>query len=187
MSQRLSFANHWAYRDGMVDDRTTDARARALSSPLRLRILRICLHEPRTNKQIAQALGRNPGSTLHHVRTLVDTGFLEPVEPRRGARGAREVPYRATRRSWSTHVPGIGSVLVQTFLDEIAGLPADDLDVSRLGLRLSAADTAELRHRIHELLQEYAARPSTPDGEPISLMVAMHPDRSAGDDRFSPR
>jgi Predicted transcriptional regulator len=157
---------------------TTDAQARALASPLRLRILRICLHEPHTNKEIAEALGRNPGSTLHHVRTLVDTGFLEAVEPRRGARGAREVPYRATGRSWRTPVPGIGSVLVQTFLDEIAELPADELDVSRLGLKLSEADTAELRDRIRDLLQEYVDRPSAPDGEPISLLVAIHPDRS---------
>ncbi|HWU47354.1 MAG TPA: helix-turn-helix domain-containing protein [Humibacter sp.] len=163
----------------MSDNETTEAEARALASPLRLRILRICLHQPRTNKEIAQALDRNPGSTLHHVRTLVETGFLEPVEPRRGARGAREVPYRATRRSWRTHVSGISSVLVRTFLDEIAGLPADELQVSRLGLKLSESDTAELRTRIGELLQEYAERPSVPDGVPISLLVAIHPDHSA--------
>ncbi len=34
----------------------TDEEARALASTLRLRILRVCLGEGRTNKEIAQAL-----------------------------------------------------------------------------------------------------------------------------------
>ena len=38
-----------------------EAEAKALASPLRLRILRITLHEPRTNKEIAEALGLQPG------------------------------------------------------------------------------------------------------------------------------
>src|ERR1700712_1537085 len=78
----------------------TEAEARALSSPTRLRILRLCLSEALTNKEIAARLGRNPATVLHHVRTLVDTGFLVAGPPRRGARGAREVPYRATGKSW---------------------------------------------------------------------------------------
>ncbi|HKS00236.1 MAG TPA: ArsR family transcriptional regulator, partial [Arthrobacter sp.] len=36
------------------------AKGRALSSPLRLRILRLCLHQSRTNKEIAELLGLNP-------------------------------------------------------------------------------------------------------------------------------
>jgi hypothetical protein len=74
----------------------TDAEARALASAVRLRIRRLCLHEALTNKEIAARLGRNPASVLHHVRTLVEAGFLAPGAERRGARGAREVPYRAT-------------------------------------------------------------------------------------------
>ena len=51
----------------------TDAEARALASGLRLRILRLTLDEALTNKEIAERVGRNPASVLHHVRTLVDT------------------------------------------------------------------------------------------------------------------
>ncbi|MDT4934612.1 MAG: hypothetical protein QOK11_2504, partial [Pseudonocardiales bacterium] len=36
----------------------TDDEARALASALRLRILRVCLGEAHTNKEIAQAVGR---------------------------------------------------------------------------------------------------------------------------------
>jgi DNA-binding transcriptional ArsR family regulator len=87
----------------MHTDEDIQARARALSSPLRLRILRLCLHKARTNKEIAGILKVNPATALHHVRTLLATGFLRAEEPRTGNRGAREIPYRATGLSWGTH------------------------------------------------------------------------------------
>src|SRR3954471_805292 len=77
---------------------------RPLPTPPRPRILRLCLDEALTNKQVADALGRDPGSTLHHVRMLVDTGFLEPTEVRQGTKGALEKPYRATGKSWQLSV-----------------------------------------------------------------------------------
>lgn len=42
----------------------------------------MCLHHPRTNKEFAGLLDINPASSLHHVRTLVHTGFLVPQEGR---------------------------------------------------------------------------------------------------------
>src|SRR5580765_8370726 len=78
----------------------TDAERRALASVLRLRILRLCLYEPLTNSQIARRLDKNPGSVLHHVRTLVAQGFLATEPTRPGMRGSIEVPYRATGKSW---------------------------------------------------------------------------------------
>ena len=72
------------------EDAAQQARARALASPLRMRILRLCLHEPRTNKELAGMLGINPGSMLHHVRSLVSTGFLEPGYRRYITRRLRE-------------------------------------------------------------------------------------------------
>src|SRR3954449_12893350 len=79
----------------------TDAEPRALASELRLRIIRLAMDEALTNREIAERLGRNPATTLHHVRTLVDTGFLDAQPVRRGTRGAREIPYRATLLSWA--------------------------------------------------------------------------------------
>src|SRR6185312_11020216 len=86
--------------------RATDAEFRAIASALRLRVLRLCSDEPLTNKEIAARLGRNPATVLHHVRTLVDTGFLEAMPVRRGTRGSREVPYRATGKSWLMDAEG---------------------------------------------------------------------------------
>jgi DNA-binding transcriptional ArsR family regulator len=160
--------------------RATDAEARALASAIRLRILRLCLDQPLTNKEIAARLGRNPATVLHHVRTLLDTGFLVAEAERRGARGAREVPYRATGKSWLMDTghrpPPARDPLLAAFLDEVAAVGEQQLDSSRLGLRLSAADRAELGRRLHELLDEYARRPTDPDGQKWPVYVGMHPE-----------
>ncbi len=156
--------------------RATDAEARALASGLRLRILRLTLDEALTNKEIAEKVGRNPASVLHHVRTLVDTGFLRAEPVRRGTRGSREVPYRATGKSWQLEVPGVGQAVLAAFLAEVEKVPAEQLETSRLGLRLTADEVAELRGRIDDLLEEFRSRPAAPGAEAWSLLVALHPD-----------
>lgn len=153
----------------------TAAEARALASPLRLRILRVCLHEPRTNKEIAGLLDRDPASTLHHVRTLVDTGFLEALPARRGTRGSREIPYHSTGKSWTVANPGTSRTLLDTFLDEVSAVPAEQLDTTRLGLRLTEDEHAEFVDRLQELFEEFYAR-RNPDGTAWSVFLALHPD-----------
>ncbi|MEO5535123.1 MAG: winged helix-turn-helix domain-containing protein [Pseudolysinimonas sp.] len=160
-----------------ADVALADRRARALGSALRLRILRFCLHEPHTNREIAAEFGLNPGTSLHHVRTLIDTGLLAAGDPRRGTRGAREVPYRATGISWRTHVPGISAVLVRAFLDDIEGVAADDIQAWRMGFLLGDEDLAELSADITNLIVKYRARPIDPRAHPVSLFVGLHPER----------
>ncbi|MGO1318933.1 MAG: ArsR/SmtB family transcription factor [Galactobacter sp.] len=152
------------------------ARARALSSPIRLRILRLCLHQPRTNKEIADALDMNPATTLHHVRTLVNTGFIEPGEVRRGKRGAKEVPYASTHLSWRTPLPDASPILVETFLQEIDGLSPDEIQVIRVGLKLTEADQRDLIERLRGVLEEFMAK-EDPTGVPTSLFIAHHLDK----------
>lgn len=160
----------------------TDAERRALASVLRLRILRLCLYEPLTNRDIAERLGRNPATVLHHVRTLVDQGFLTAGEPRRGKRGSREIPYRATGKSWaldmgeSAVASGAANTLLQTFLAEVALVAPSAVDASRLGLQLSAEHERELRSRLAALLDEFARRPQDPGGRRWSLFLAIHPE-----------
>jgi DNA-binding transcriptional ArsR family regulator len=154
-----------------------DADARALASTLRLRILRMCLDEPLTNREIAERLGKNPATVLHHVRTLADRGFLRAEPVRRGARGSREVPYLATKKSWkSPYFEGITRLLVDTFLEELADADPATVRMSRLGVRLSEQEHAELLERVYGYLEELAARPPTPGGRPYSLFLALHED-----------
>jgi DNA-binding MarR family transcriptional regulator len=170
-------------REAATQRRTaTDAEARALASTLRLRILRVCLYEPRTNKEIAGLLGKDPATTLHHVRRLVDTGFLAALEVRRGTRGAREIPYLATGKSWQLSNPSASGVLIEAFLEEVALVPIETVDTTRMGLRLTADERAEFDARLHDLVEEFRTRSddrSTSDPTPleaISIFMAVHPD-----------
>lgn len=170
------------YAVGVDTDRreATDEEARAMASPLRMRVLRLCQDTPQTNKQIAAALGRNPASVLHHVRTLVRTGFLAAEGERRGTRGAREVPYRATGKSWILDVldpvqgRAQGVALVEAFVRDARRVGFDTVDSTRMGLRLTPTEHEELTSRIYELVQEFRSRGSA--GEPWSLFVALHRD-----------
>ena len=154
----------------------TDAQARALASSVRQRILRLCLHEARTNKELATALDRDPASVLHHVRTLVAAGLLTAQEERRGARGAREVPYRATGLSWELDIPPglVDRSSLEAFLDEIVGAPLDAVSVARIGLVLDADGAAELQRRLDALFDEFVDRGPRPGGHPVSVLLATH-------------
>jgi DNA-binding transcriptional ArsR family regulator len=156
----------------------TEAEAKALASAVRLRILRLCLDRALTNKEIARRLEANPATVLHHVRTLVDTGFLAAQPARRGTRGAREVPYQATRKSWRLDLSGKtdAMAMVGAFLDEIRHTDLGTSRISRLGLRLSPEELAEFHGRLFAILTEFEARPPTPDGRPYSVFVAVHED-----------
>lgn len=154
----------------------TDEEAKALASSLRLRILRICLDEGHTNKEIAETLGRDPATILHHTRTLVRTGFLQPQQERRGARGAREIPYIATRKSWQLSAPAVQGSMLDAFLEELALVPGAEVDTGRLGLRLSPTDMAEFRDRLRDLVDDFASRPEDPSAPAWSLFFALHPD-----------
>lgn len=178
----------------------TDGEAKALASAVRLRILRMCADTPMTNAAIAERLGLNAATALHHVRTLVSSGFLEPMPSTRGRRGARSVPYRATRKSWVLDERRSARAMVEAFTQTLpallgdedpdrasgagavaapGGVPDPELQVARLGLRLDDAGRAELQRRLDEVLDEFATRPPTPDGAPVSLFLALHrdPDR----------
>ena len=160
----------------------TREELRAVANPLRLRILRLCLHEELTNKELAQRLGKDPGSLHHHVRMLVDTGFLEPTGVRTSASGALEKPYRATGKSWTIDVGDPATrtdlVMIDALRDEV--LDADDADalVSRLGLRLNDASAQELRQRLEAIIEEYAQRDDA-DGDLFGLFVVLHERRPA--------
>ena len=158
----------------------TEEEARTLASPLRLRILRLCLDVSLTNKEIAERLGRDPASVLYHVRRLVRTGFLVAEQEWLGTRGAREVPYRSTGKSWTLSIgesedPRTGaSTLVEAFVQDATRVGFGNVDGTRMGLRLTPDEHEELARRMFELVEEFRLRRST--GAPWSLFIGLHPD-----------
>jgi predicted ArsR family transcriptional regulator len=166
----------------------TPAEAKALASPLRLRILRLCLDQALTNKQLAERLGRDPGTVLHHVRTLVATGFLAPEEVRQGAKGALEKPYRSTGKSWTlsldkddTTETSATQAMLEAFLAELAEAgPGAARDFTRLALTLDDDSLRELETRLREIFDDFAARPPDPGGRTYGLLFGMHLQADAG-------
>jgi predicted ArsR family transcriptional regulator len=156
--------------------------ARALSNPLRLRILRLCLHRALTNKELASRLGRDPGTILHHVRMLVETGYLAPTAERRGARGSTERPYRSTGKSWTLDVGDDveGSLaVVDALREELAETTPEDLaTLSRLGVRLKPEALAAFTERFAALVEELHAA-DDPEGDPYGFLIAAHRRRDA--------
>jgi DNA-binding transcriptional ArsR family regulator len=178
----------------------TAAEAKALAHPLRMRILRLCLDRSLTNKQLAEWLGKDPGTVLHHVRTLVRTGFLVPDEVRQGGKGALEKPYRATGKSWTLSLeesPISGDVDAQAMLEafqaELAEAgPGAAAGFTRLALTLNKASREALESRVLAIMDEYVTRPPDPDGEPYGLLFAMHrrslgPPQDPGSGGVAPR
>ncbi|NUT53742.1 MAG: helix-turn-helix domain-containing protein [Saccharothrix sp.] len=142
----------------------TVEETKALAHPLRLRILRLCAQRELTNKQLAERLGRDPGTVLYHVRQLAAAGFLEPGEVRAGESGALEKPYRSTGVSWWLDGPlADGGTVASTapleaFQEELREAGPDAVRTySRFALHLSPEDVVELDRRVNAVLDEYVA------------------------------
>lgn len=155
----------------------TGAEMRALGHPLRWRILRLTLDRPMTNKQIAERVGRDPGTVLHHVRVLVREGFLVSDEVRAGRRGALERPYRASGKSWRIRLkPAAGhtAAILDAVREEVIEAGSDStLATLRLGVRLKPKDVAELRQRIAEIGNDFATR-DDPSSDPVGILALVH-------------
>jgi DNA-binding transcriptional ArsR family regulator len=164
----------------------TAAEAKALAHPLRLRILFACRERGRTNKELSEALETTPGTIHYHLKPLLAEGFLRPEEPRPGPRGSTEQPYRSTGKSWQLSGTPEGSrTLLEAGVGELLSVADEDLlDLTRLGLSLTATDLAELVRRLGALADEFAARSHTSatgvadavpeDAESVALFVALH-------------
>ncbi|GLY66300.1 ArsR/SmtB family transcription factor [Amycolatopsis taiwanensis] len=163
--------------------KATEAEASALASGIRLRIIRLTKGEALTNKELAERLGRDPATTLHHVRKLVETGFLEPQPPRRGKRGAKEIPYLSTGLSWallcqgSPHHRDIKQAVLEAYLGEISEIDVGELLQRRLVLTLGPDAREEFEQRINSLLDEFAARADEGGADAFAIYVATYPSR----------
>ncbi|MEC3973987.1 ArsR/SmtB family transcription factor [Amycolatopsis sp. H20-H5] len=160
--------------------RATEAEAAALASGIRLRIIRLTFSEALTNKELAERLGRDPATTLHHVRKLVDTGFLTAQPSRRGARGAKEIPYLSTGLSWllDTHPDqGVDQAMLEAYLAEIADTRFERVEQTRLVLQVGSGGLEEFKGRLEGLLEEFRARPVEPLAERTAVYVSLYPSR----------
>src|SRR5579872_6232693 len=105
---------------------TTFEQFKAISEPVRSRILGIIQNQPATAKQIADRLGATPGAIGHHLRVLEEAGLAQVVA-RRLVRGIVANYYTRTARIFMFDLPrevtgGISASLdiLDTARDELA-------------------------------------------------------------------
>jgi DNA-binding transcriptional ArsR family regulator len=153
--------------------------SRALAHPVRLRIIRELYDGPLTNNQLAQRLGRGKATVLHHVRVLLDTGFVAALPPRPGPRGSREQPYRGTGKSWTLAMelgpePDAGvDAMLAAVLEELRSA-GDRLMESRAVLRLDETELDDLRDQLQSILDNFAAREPTPGGRKVGVYLNLY-------------
>lgn len=157
----------------------TEAEVRAISNPVRLRIVRLTTDESLTNRQLAERLDRDPASVLRHVRMLVDQGFLAAEPTRRGNRGAREIPYRSTGKSWQLDYEAfapdrLSNASLEAFLAEAAASGSPLEGMIRVALWLTDDEREEFSHRLLGLIEEFTELPKRPDARHWSLLVLAH-------------
>jgi len=140
----------------------TALEAKALAHPLRIRMLRLCLQQPMTNKQLADRLGVDPGTALYHVRQLTEAGLMKQEPVRTGASGALEKPYRSTGQTWWLDGPladagsDVSFAPIQAFQEELREAGPESVQTfDRFMLHLSPQDVQTLERRILAILDEY--------------------------------
>lgn len=163
----------------------TEAEAATLASAVRLRIIRLTAGAVLTNAEIAERLDRDPATTLYHVRRLVRHGFLQAQPVRRGARGAKEIPYRGTALSWRLDgagtASGVPEAMLEAYLAEVADVGVEELEQSRLVVRLDTPAVRALRADLQRLLESYAGREPDPEGTSVAVYLSTYPADRHGD------
>jgi DNA-binding transcriptional ArsR family regulator len=142
---------------------------KAMSHPLRVRILAMLDERKASPNQLAGWLGASLGTVAYHVRTLEHLGLIELVDETR-VRGAVEHHYRARERpnvtaeGWAQAPPIAKQAAVGSSLDVIAdyarasaaagGFDRQDAQLRRALVQLDAKGFAALSKACDKLLEQ---------------------------------
>jgi DNA-binding transcriptional ArsR family regulator len=142
---------------------------KAMSHPLRVRILAMLDERKASPNQLSGWLGATLGTVAYHVRTLEHLGLIELVDETR-VRGAVEHHYRAKERplvtadGWAQAPPIAKQAAVGSSLDVIAeyskasaaagGFDRADAQLRRALVRLDARGFAQLSKACDKLLEQ---------------------------------
>jgi DNA-binding transcriptional ArsR family regulator len=158
-------------------------QVRALSHPLRLRLLELFAQRPRTTKQAAEEMGEAPTRLYHHVAALERAGLVRLRETRR-IRGATEKYFEAVAHRFEVSEPAVaelgqkrarrdraamGFVVFDQARNELVRvLASDDVPEAMLAIRgvllLSPARAKRLEKQLLELLEGLRSRPRRESG-----------------------
>lgn len=158
---------------------------KAMSHPLRVRILAMLDERKASPNQLAGWLGASLGTVAYHVRTLEQLGLIELVDETR-VRGAVEHHYRARERpivtaeGWAQAPPIAKQAAVGSSLDVIAdyarasaaagGFDRHDAQLRRALYRLDAKGFAQLSKACDKLIEQ-----ADKIGEAAAARIAKDP------------
>jgi DNA-binding transcriptional ArsR family regulator len=141
---------------------------KAMSHPLRVRILAMLDERKASPNQLAGWLGASLGTVAYHVRTLLQLGLIELVDETR-VRGAVEHHYRAVARptvsaeAWAEASPIAKQAAVGSSLEVIGeyarlsaaagGFDRSEAQLRRALLKLDAKGFAQLSKACETLLE----------------------------------
>ena len=142
---------------------------KAMSHPLRVRILAMLDERKASPNQLAGWLGASLGTVAYHVRTLQQLGLIELVDETR-VRGAVEHHYRSKARpaineeGWASAPPIAKQAAVGSSLEVIGeyarasaaagGFDRSDAQLRRALVRLDARGFAQLSKACEKLLEQ---------------------------------
>ncbi len=165
----------------------TPAQWKAFSNPIRLRILDTLADGPRTNEEIAAALGEQSGKLYFHTKRLLDAGLIV-LDHTRQKGPITEKLYRAAGRRFLAPPPTLGGdsppleMVLTSALDlyrsdwqESGGLAGELQMGFHLTLPLDAEACREFARRVKALFEDFQTRGSeAPDARRVSLGVLIH-------------
>lgn len=163
---------------------TTLQQFKALSDPMRSKILGIVQNQPATAKQIATRLSASPGAIGHHLRVLEEAG-LAKVVARRLVRGIVAKYYTRTARIFIFDLPPEAKNSESAELSVINRVRDEIIDTLKTGaqencavigfphIRLSPERAAKYRTRFEALIEELVAEPNDPNGQLYGFGIAV--------------
>jgi DNA-binding transcriptional ArsR family regulator len=174
--------------------------AKAMSHPLRQRLLMAYTGRVLSPSQAAEELGESLGDVSYHTKQLLAQGCVELVQAVRGRGGVKHyyratVPFEFPDSEWSALSPALRGSLASSVVDTIAGdldaaaaagaLGAEDVHLSRTRLELDERGRRELSALLERVVadalrlqRESAERRGDAAGGEQSVLAILHFDRS---------
>lgn len=112
---------------------------KVLSNPLRSRVVAYLYEQPMTPKQVADLLGKNPGTVYYHIQQLLKHDILE-IESVNTEKGIVEKFYRSKARSFKNP-------------DKVS--PPGHVDSGATNIYLSKNLVAQLSEELEGLFSKY--------------------------------
>lgn len=162
----------------------TAQQFKAISDPIRSRILGIIQNQPATAKQIADSLKASPGAIGHHLHVLEAAGLAQIVA-RRLVRGIVANYYTRTARIFTYDLPrevagdtSINLDIIAKAYEELAEAEANTKeDVNQTAgfphIRLSPERAKYYSERLQSLVDDVLSEAPDPKGKVYGILVSM--------------